>query len=985
MYIDTSDATDGSGRVCLNAKIADIAYNAKQSEKLSSSLITQSSDLNSFIEGQTFKTGIYTQIPINGIDNHGIVLSGGWATDLYGFQLAIDDDQSYKMALRQKTNSNWSDWKLLPMADGQHASGTWDIDISGKANSATKLETANCINGIQFDGSSSISNYATCSTAAGTAAKVATIQNNGSFILEPGARVSVKFTYANSAANSTLNVNSTGAKTIRYRDANLQSSQYWAAGQVIDFVYDGSFWYVIGTIRDNNNIYSAVTTTADGLMTASDKIKLDKYPDVTTETTKYLKADGTWQEIPTFIKSGSTAASGLVPTPPSTVGTTKFLCEDGIWKEIQTANSNYYGVCSTSSATIAKTVTVDDTFELVAGAQVTIQFTNANTTISPTLNVNSTGAKIMTQYGEKTWQTLNKWNSGVIYTFVYDGTYWVNINADPIFEKSGSGASSGLVPTPPTTAGTTKFLCEDATWKDIPASSIYYGTCTNAASAQIKTVSVDETFKLVAGVQVVVKFTQSNTVTNPTLKVNNTTAKAITWAGGYFTRLKAGTVHIFVYDGSYWVNIGDESVFVQSGSTAAAGLVPAPPTTAGSTKFLCEDGTWAVPTGSGSATDTLNTAGSTNTSSKIFLIGATSQAANPQTYSHDTAYVDTDGHLYSNSKQVVNLSDTQALTNKTYNGYTLGAACAKSVTDSSSASAISTGTNLVTERDVYYGLPKINNSHTYNSNTNIYAPTSGGTSGYILKANGSTSTPTWVDPSTLLGDLSSGGSLLGTYTTATAPSSLPTGLTYIQLPSTAVSTGDPTSGTCLTTVYSSSRGFQLGTNSSSDIYLRTINSSTSYNNWFQIWRKGNSVTGAVWNDYAEYRESDCEEFGYVLMEKGDDTLTKTTERLSHFAGISSDTWGFSQGETEKAKTPIAVAGRVLVYPYQDRNNYKPGDCVCAAPGGTVDIMTREEVREYPDRIVGTISCVPDYEEWGGGEGADRPATKVNNRIWIKIR
>lgn len=51
-------------------------------------------------------------------------------------------------------------------------------------------------------------------------------------------------------------------------------------------------------------------------------------------------------------------------------------------------------------------------------------------------------------------------------------------------------------------------------------------------------------------------------------------------------------------------------------------------------------------------TDTKNTAGSTNTSSKIYLIGATSQAANPQTYSHDTAYVGTDGCLYSNSTKV---------------------------------------------------------------------------------------------------------------------------------------------------------------------------------------------------------------------------------------------------------------------------------------------------------------------------------------------
>lgn len=150
----------------------------------------------------------------------------------------------------------------------------------------------------------------------------------------------------------------------------------------------------------------------------------------------------------------------------------------------------------------------------------------------------------------------------------------------------------------------------------------------------------------------------------------------------------------------------------------------------------------------GSDSDTKNTAGSTNSSSKLFLIGATSQAANPQTFSHDTAYVGTDGHLYSDSKQVVNLSGSQALTNKTYNGYTLAAACAKSVTDSSSASAIGTGSSLVTERDVYYGLPTINGAHTYTSNTNIYAPTSVGTSGYILKSGGS-GAPSWVSQSSL--------------------------------------------------------------------------------------------------------------------------------------------------------------------------------------------------------------------------------------------
>lgn len=185
--------------------------------------------------------------------------------------------------------------------------------------------------------------------------------------------------------------------------------------------------------------------------------------------------------------------------------------------------------------------------------------------------------------------------------------------------------------------------------------------------------------------------------------------------------------------------------------------------------------------------------------------------------------------------------------------------------------------------------------------------------------------------------------------------------------------------------YSGGPYWQATVTANDNMYYRRSTSGTAWGGWRKVWAQGDSVTSAVWNDYAEYRKSDCQEFGRVLMEKGDDSLTVTNERLSHFAGISSDTWGFSQGETDKAKTPIAVAGRVLAYPYQDRNNYKPGDCVCAAPNGTVDIMTREEVIQWPDRIVGTVSCVPDYEEWGGGELADRDPVKVNGRIWIKVK
>lgn len=157
--------------------------------------------------------------------------------------------------------------------------------------------------------------------------------------------------------------------------------------------------------------------------------------------------------------------------------------------------------------------------------------------------------------------------------------------------------------------------------------------------------------------------------------------------------------------------------------------------------------------------------------------------------------------------------------------------------------------------------------------------------------------------------------------------------------------------------------------------------------WKQVWVQGNSVTGAVWNDYAEYREADTIQGGRCVREVGDDTLALTTKRLMRGCSITSDTWGFAQGETEKAKTPIAVAGRVLAYPLEDRELFKEyiGYSVCSGPNGTVSLMTEEEELKYPWAIVGTVSAVPDYEEWGGGEMADRPSVKVDGRIWIKVK
>lgn len=142
----------------------------------------------------------------------------------------------------------------------------------------------------------------------------------------------------------------------------------------------------------------------------------------------------------------------------------------------------------------------------------------------------------------------------------------------------------------------------------------------------------------------------------------------------------------------------------------------------------------------------------------------------------------------------------------------------------------------------------------------------------------------------------------------------------------------------------------------------------------------NAVYGAVWNDYAEYRtQTETVKPGYCVVSNNSGQVSKTTKRYQACDGIVSDTFGFAIGETDKCKTPLAVAGRVLAYCEGNRYNYQAGDTVCAGPDGKVCKMTREEIQMWPDRIVGIVSEIPEYETWGTGN------VKVNGRIWIKIK
>lgn len=125
---------------------------------------------------------------------------------------------------------------------------TWYVvSSSGSSN----LYTARTVDGVSFDGSANVTHYCTCDTDSGTVEKIVSVTG---FVLEEGARVTVNFLESNTASNPTLNVHNgrgyTGAKAIMYRGTSSVSGSNdyyrWQAGDIVDFVYDGTNWVMVG-------------------------------------------------------------------------------------------------------------------------------------------------------------------------------------------------------------------------------------------------------------------------------------------------------------------------------------------------------------------------------------------------------------------------------------------------------------------------------------------------------------------------------------------------------------------------------------------------------------------------------------------------------------------------------------------------------------------------------------------------------------------
>ena len=260
-------------------------------------------------------------------------------------------------------------------------------------------------------GSSSTYAYGTCSTAAGTGTKVVELTDSN-FTVSVGSIVAVKFTNTNSIASTSLQLK-VGDVTaqIKYLNTTFPSNQHWAAGSVVEFIYDGSAWQVLGNIKDNTGSDTKVTQT------------IVSTPANTTYPVLYSA---------TANKSTTSADAARFSTSFKYNPSTNTLTVGNISSNIPgvaDGGANLLGTCSSAADSSEKIINIPGV-NLITGSRVWIYFSYGNSCLGNmdcTINHKGTqiaGAKISINgtvgaYVEGANTQYSSYNSGIVFSSGY--------------------------------------------------------------------------------------------------------------------------------------------------------------------------------------------------------------------------------------------------------------------------------------------------------------------------------------------------------------------------------------------------------------------------------------------------------------------------------------------------------------------------------------------------------------------------------------
>lgn len=279
------------------------------------------------------------------------------------------------------------------------------------------------IDGVKLGSNLSSVRYVYCNTSGGTAEKAVTVDG---FTLESGASLYVLFTVENTAVPTTanpitLNVNKLGAHPIYYRGTPLQLAGLIRKNTVLHVVYDASrsAWMAVGEIENPSDMRIQVTGAAE-----SAPVSLAHGNTAQLEVTSFDASKASGGVLPVaFGGTGNTEGKAAALTSAHSIAGALFDGTDSV--------HNYF-VCATAAARATKYAFMygheseAGTYTLHAGsvAHVLFQYTNKVSGDDILLDVQNTGAHGI-RYGGRILNDTVNFLAGRVYSFIYDGSYWL--------------------------------------------------------------------------------------------------------------------------------------------------------------------------------------------------------------------------------------------------------------------------------------------------------------------------------------------------------------------------------------------------------------------------------------------------------------------------------------------------------------------------------------------------------------------------------
>lgn len=377
-----------------------------------------------------------------------------------------------------------------------------------------------------------------------------------------------------SADKVALNDHKTQISSLRNNGASHYDNVSTTASQVN---VNFKCWFGDGNIQDHFAPLPAATTTKAGVMTAADKVKLDTTlpTQISTETTNRVNADNA---INTKINS---------------------LPDHILGRDLENSGSIINPITAADKFTLAYwwserladgSYKVNDARHAVDIPAATTALAGVMTAADKTkLNGIATGAN---KYVHPAGNSASK--ASGLYKFSTDGTSHIN--------------------------SVTSVVKSDITALGIPAQDTVYTHPVGGAPSKASGFYKFSTDSL-SHISAVTAVTKAD-ITGLGIPGSNTTYTFASGTGGFTVTPSGGTAQT--------VSIGKPST---AGTADTANKTTGTLTINGTTFNGSTNVSITTPN-----TDTKNTAGSTNSASKLFLIGATSQGANPVTYSNSAVY-----------------------------------------------------------------------------------------------------------------------------------------------------------------------------------------------------------------------------------------------------------------------------------------------------------------------------------------------------------